>query len=56
MRGQSGTRDGHKYIVFLMMENHSFDNFLGMLGRGDGLTTDSEGQVPNTNPYANGSI
>ena len=26
-----------KHIVLLMMENHSFDNYLGQLGRGDGL-------------------
>ncbi|MBV9163530.1 MAG: hypothetical protein JO281_18715 [Pseudonocardiales bacterium] len=26
-----------RHIVVLMMENHSFDNYLGTLGRGDGL-------------------
>jgi phospholipase C len=26
-----------RHIVVLMMENHSFDNYLGMLGRGEGL-------------------
>ena len=26
-----------RHIVLLMMENHSFDNYLGTLGRGDGL-------------------
>ncbi len=26
-----------RHIVLLMMENHSFDNYLGDLGRGDGL-------------------
>ena len=25
-----------KHIVVVMMENHSFDNYLGQLGRGDG--------------------
>jgi phospholipase C len=25
-----------KHIVVLMMENHSFDNYLGTLGRGRG--------------------
>ncbi|KAG6808773.1 hypothetical protein H0H92_002959 [Tricholoma furcatifolium] len=45
-----------EHIVFLMMENHSFDNFLGMVGRGDGLTKDSNSRVTNTNPYANGTI
>src|ERR1700753_815313 len=33
-----------KHIVVLMMENHSYDNYLGMLkGRGDGLPLDSSG-------------
>jgi phospholipase C len=26
-----------EHVVIVMMENHSFDNMLGMLGRGDGL-------------------
>ena len=26
-----------RHVVLLMMENHSFDNYLGALGRGDGL-------------------
>jgi len=26
-----------RHIVLLMMENHPFDNYLGTLGRGDGL-------------------
>ena len=26
-----------EHVVVLMMENHSFDNYLGMLGRGDGF-------------------
>ncbi len=33
-----------KHIVVLMMENHSYDNYLGMLaGRGDGLPVDAAG-------------
>src|SRR5512142_992188 len=28
-----------KHIVLLMMENHSFDNYFGTLGRGDGFPT-----------------
>ena len=33
-----------KHIVVLMMENHSYDNYLGTLaGRGDGLPTDASG-------------
>src|ERR1700760_342482 len=36
-----------KHIVILMMENHSYDNYLGMMpGRGDGLPVDAAG-VPN---------
>ena len=45
-----------EHIVFLMLENHSFDNMFGMLGRGDGLTVDRDGRVLNANPYPNGSI
>ncbi len=26
-----------EHVIVLMMENHSFDNYLGMLGRGDGF-------------------
>src|SRR5689334_916251 len=26
-----------EHIIVLMMENHSFDNYLGVLGRGDGF-------------------
>jgi phospholipase C len=33
------------HIVILMMENHSYDNYLGMLaGRGDGLPLDDRGK------------
>ena len=28
-----------RHIVLLMMENHSFDNYLGTVGRGDGLAS-----------------
>jgi phospholipase C len=38
------------HIVVVMQENHSFDNYLGMLGRGDGFTLDHRGQPKNTNP------
>ena len=32
------------HIVILMMENHSYDNYFGMLtGRGDGLPIDERG-------------
>jgi phospholipase C len=39
-----------------MMENHSYDNFLGMLPRGDGFTLGSNGLPTASNPYANGQI
>ena len=44
-----------KHIVVLMMENHSYDNYLGTLpGRGDGLPTGADG-VPNaSNVLSNG--
>ncbi|KAJ5624449.1 Phosphoesterase family protein [Penicillium lagena] len=45
-----------EHIVFLQLENHSFDNMLGMLGRGDGLSVGSNGEVLNSNPYPNGSL
>ena len=38
------------HIVVVMQENHSFDNYLGMLGRGDGLTLDRHRRPTNTNP------
>ena len=37
-------------IVVLMLENHSFDNILGMLGRGDGFSLDARGRPTATNP------
>jgi phospholipase C len=39
-----------------MLENHSFDNFLGMLGRGDGFTLGANGLPTATNPYPDGRI
>ncbi|KIM73308.1 hypothetical protein PILCRDRAFT_730095 [Piloderma croceum F 1598] len=39
-----------------MMENHSFDNMIGMLGRGDGFTLGPDGKPTAMNPYANGTI
>jgi phospholipase C len=50
------TLPGIEHIVFLMLENHSYDNIFGMLSRGDGFTKDANGQPLNTNPYSNGSI
>jgi phospholipase C len=43
-----------EHIVVVMQENHSFDNYLGTLGRGDGLTLDRHGRPTNTNPDPSG--
>jgi phospholipase C len=43
-----------RHIVVLMMENHSFDNYFGVLGRGDGLPTDENGAVRVSNPTSDG--
>jgi phospholipase C len=47
-----------KHVVVLMMENHSYDNKLGMLGRkgADGFRLGPGGKPLATNPYANGDI
>jgi phospholipase C len=49
------------HIVVLMMENHTYDNWLGMLGRGrgqlprgDGFTIGGDGQPTETNPTPDG--
>ncbi len=42
------------HLVVCMMENHSFDNMLGVLGRGDGLTIGAGGRPTNSNPYGPG--
>ena len=40
-----------KHIVVLMMENHSYDNYLGMLqGRGDGFPLGADGRPEISNP------
>jgi phospholipase C len=39
-----------EHIVVVMMENHSFDDHLGTLGRGDGLTPGADGRPINYNP------
>jgi phospholipase C len=47
-----------EHIVILMMENHSYDNKLGMLRRcgADGFRLGHDGKPLATNPYANGYI
>ena len=45
-----------KHIVVLMMENHSYDNYLGMLaGRGEGFGLDPDGQPAASNLDAAGN-
>jgi phospholipase C len=41
-------------IVVLMKENHSYDNYFGMLDRGDGFTLGPDGLPTNSNPDAAG--
>ena len=44
-----------KHIVVLMMENHSYDNYLGMLkDRGDGFPLGDDGEPEASNRDANG--
>ncbi|HVT21888.1 MAG TPA: alkaline phosphatase family protein, partial [Mycobacteriales bacterium] len=50
-----------EHVVVLMLENHSYDNFLGMLGRGkgqtprgDGFTIGRNGKPTATNPRPDG--
>ncbi len=47
-----------EHIVVLMMENHSFDNRLGMLRRPgtDGFRLGRDGLPLNTNPYPDGDL
>jgi phospholipase C len=42
------------HVVILMMENHSFDDHFGRLGRGDGLKVAADGTPLNYNPAADG--
>ncbi len=43
-----------KHIVVLMMENHSFDSYLGLLGRGDGFSLGEDGAPDAENPDSSG--
>jgi phospholipase C len=45
-----------RHIVVLMMENHSYDSYLGMLaGRGDGFTLDADGRPTAANTATDGT-
>ena len=43
-----------EHVVILMMENHSFDDHFGRLGRGDGLKVAPDGRPLNYNPIPGG--
>lgn len=45
-----------EHIVVVMMENHSYDNYLGMLRRGDGFTLGHDHQPVHSNTDANGNV
>src|ERR1700720_4641048 len=45
-----------KHIVVLMMENHSFDNYLGTLGRGGGFPPGDDGTPDAENPDSAGTM
>ena len=49
------TLPGIDHIVVLMMENHTYDNLLGMLPKGNGFTLGPDGQPTATNPYPAGN-
>ncbi len=44
-----------EHVVVLMMENHSYDNYFGLLGRGDGFTVDKNGKPTASNDDAAGN-
>jgi phospholipase C len=61
--GGTDTMPGIEHIVVLMLENHSYDNLLGMLGRGkgqtprgDGFTIGANGKPTASNPYDDGRV
>ncbi len=45
-----------EHFVVVMMENHSFDNLLGMLGRGDCLPKGPDGRPTITMPDGHGNL
>jgi phospholipase C len=45
-----------KHIVVLMMENHSFDNYLGTLGKGEGFPLGDDGTPDAENPDSAGTM
>jgi phospholipase C len=45
-----------EHFVVVMMENHSFDNILGLIGRGDGFKLGPSGHPAATNPDGQGNL
>ena len=45
-----------EHIIVVMMENHSFDDHFGLLGRGDGFRLDHRGQPLDANPDGQGNL
>ena len=45
-----------KHIVVLMMENHSFDNYFGTLGHGEGLVCEPDGTRGPANERLDGGV
>ena len=45
-----------EHIIIVMMENHSYDSYLGMLGRGDGFTLGSGRRPTHANADTNGDL
>ena len=45
-----------EHIVILMMENHSYDNYLGLLGHGDGFELGRDGRPSAANPAGDGTL
>ena len=45
-----------EHFVVVMMENHSFDNILGLIGRGDGFTLGPDGRPTAKNPDGHGNV
>src|SRR6516162_7093364 len=43
------------HFVVVMMENHSFDNILGLIGRGDGFSIGANGRPTAMNPDGHGN-
>jgi len=45
-----------EHIVVVMLENHSYDDHFGMLGRGDGFRLDKDGRPLHANPDGKGNL